>query len=464
MVRFDVSFRPRLPQPHGQGDASAGEEARPRRELTLFAAAACIFLVQLDFYALNLALPAMAAELGTTTTDLHWVVSGYILAQAAFLIPGGKLGDILGRRRMLLVGLLIFGAASLGAGLGSDLPIVIAFRAVQGMGSGIVFPLAFAVITEAFPGKQAKRAIGKAYGIGAVALALGPLLGGGVTEWLSWRSVLLVNVPLCVVAIVAIVAWLPESRDPTVSRAIDLAGLVVVVFGILAITVAADRMNAWRPVVATALAVGGLVLLAAFVLRERVAESPLVRLDLFYDAKFVAVTLMGLVANIAFVVTIFATTIHLQQVRGYSPFVAGLAVLTASISGGIAGPFAGRLSQRVEVRRLIAAATLVGAVGLVVVAFGGEIVPYLIGLAVAGFGYRTGLTLTNMGTQAMVPAERAGEASGTTLSILSAGSGLAIATAGTLIEQGNLATGIMRVLLGVAAGSAVAALLLVRIP
>ncbi|WP_043535407.1 MFS transporter [Salinispora tropica] len=457
-----MSFRPRLPRLPGRGVGSVGGGGRPRRRLTLVAAAAGIFLVQLDFYALNLALPSMAAEFGSSTTDLQWVISGYILAQAAFLIPGGKLGDILGRRRMLVVGLVIFGVGSLGAGLGPDPPIVIAFRVVQGTGAGIVFPLALAVITEAFPGRRAKRAIGSAYGIGAVALAMGPLLGGGVTELISWRSVFLVNVPFCLVAIVAALAWVPESRDPTVSRRIDLAGLVVVVLGIVAITVAADRMSAWRPVVAAGLAVGGLVLLAAFVLRERVAESPLVRLDLFRNAKFVVVTLMGMVANVSFVVTIFATTIYLQQVRGYSPFVAGLAVLTASIGGGVAGPFAGWLSQRVAVRRLIAAAILVGAVGLVVVALGGQIGLYLLGLAVAGFGYRIGFTLTNLGTQAIVPAERAGEASGVTLSILRAGSGIAVAAAGTLIEQGDLATGITRVLLGIAVGSAVAALVLSR--
>lgn len=440
-----------------------GGNARPRRGLTLIAASACVFIVQLDFYALNLALPSMAAELGSSTTDLQWVISGYILAQAAFLIPGGKLGDILGRRRVLVAGLVTFGVGSLGAGLGSDPPIVIAFRVVQGMGSGIVFPLAFAVITEAYPGRQAKQAIGNAYGIGAVALALGPLLGGGVTELISWRSVLLVNVPLCLAAIGVALAWLPESRDPTVPRTIDLYGLVVVVFGIVAITVAADRMNAWRPVAAVALAVGGLVLLVAFVLRERVAGNPLVRLDLFHDTAFVAVTLMGMVANIAFVVAVFATTIHLQQVRGYSPFIAGMAVLAASISGGAAGPLAGSISQRVEIRRLIATATLVGALGLLVVAFGGQIGPYLLGLAVAGFGYRTGFTLTNLGTQAMVPAERAGEASGVTLAILFAASGVAVAAAGTLIEQGDLSTGIMRVLLATAIGSAVATIVLARI-
>ncbi len=111
-----------------------GGNARPRRGLTLIAASACVFIVQLDFYALNLALPSMAAELGSSTTDLQWVISGYILAQAAFLIPGGKLGDILGRRRVLVAGLVTFGVGSLGAGLGSDPSIVIAFRVVQGHG------------------------------------------------------------------------------------------------------------------------------------------------------------------------------------------------------------------------------------------------------------------------------------------------------------------------------------------
>ncbi len=140
-----------------------------------------------------------------------------------------------------------------------------------------------------------------------------------------------------------------------------------------------------------------------------------------------------------------------------------MAVLAASISGGAAGPLAGSISQRVEIRRLIATATLVGALGLLVVAFGGQIGPYLLGLAVAGFGYRTGFTLTNLGTQAMVPAERAGEASGVTLAILFAASGVAVAAAGTLIEQGDLSTGIMRVLLGTAIGSAVATIVLARI-
>ncbi|MDM4719815.1 MFS transporter [Micromonospora sp. WMMA1363] len=460
MVISGVSFRPRHHRRPDRGGTEAGGTAPPRRNLTLIAASLCIFVVQLDFYALNLALPAMAAELGTSTTDLQWVVSGYILAQAAFLVPGGKLGDILGRKRVLLAGLVVFGVASLGAGLAPTAPVVIAFRIVQGGGAGIVYPLAFAVITDVFPGRQAKRAIGNAYGIGAVSLALGPLLGGGVTELIGWRSVLLVNLPLSVVALAAVAGWLRESRDPTVPRSIDLPGLVAVVLAIAAVTIAVDRVRAWPPAAPPALAVGGLLLLAVFVLREQRTTNPLVRLDLFHDRRYVIVTLMGMIANIAFVVAVFATTIHLQQVRDYSPFVAGVAVLAASISGGVSGPLAGRLSERLGVPLLIATATMVGACGLLVVSFGGDLGPYLLGLAVTGLGYRTGFTLTNLGTQAMVPAERAGEASGVTLAVLLTGSGIAVAAAGTLIEQSDLAVAVTRVLLGTAAGSAVAVALL----
>jgi MFS family permease len=136
----------------------SGADAEPRLGLTLIAASLSIFVVDLDFFALNLALPDMARELDTTTTNLQWVISGYMLALAAFLVPGGRLGDILGRKRMLQVGLLIFGLSSLGGGLAPDADVVIGFRIVQGLGAGILFPLAIAVITDAFPPQRTMRA------------------------------------------------------------------------------------------------------------------------------------------------------------------------------------------------------------------------------------------------------------------------------------------------------------------
>ncbi len=303
----------------GQAAASGG----PRLGMTLAAASIGIFAVQLDFFALNLALPDMASELDTSTTDLQWVISGYMLALAAFLIPGGRLGDIFGRKRMMIVGLAIFGLSSLAGGLAPNAGFVIGFRILQGVGAAILFPLAIAIVTAAFPPERTMRAIGNAYGIGAVAMAFGPMLGGGLTELIDWRVVLLVNVPLVAVAIAIVSIGVTESRDTTVPRSVDLPGLVAIVAAIAAVTLAVDRINEADVGLTAAIGLAGLVFLTAFILRERSAHWPLVQLDLFRNLPYVLVTAMATVANVAFVVATFCTTIYLQQVEDYSPLTAG---------------------------------------------------------------------------------------------------------------------------------------------
>ncbi|MEG3627615.1 MFS transporter [Streptomyces poriticola] len=428
------------PQHHGDSpgsrsaDHGAAGSGQPRLGLTLIAASVCIFVVQLDFLALNLALPRMAAELGTTTTDLQWVISGYMLALAAALIPGGRLGDILGRRRMLLIGLALFAACSLAAGLSSEPGIVIVMRIVQGVGAGVLFPLAIAIVTDAYPPDRTMRAIGNAYGIGALALALGPVFGGGVTELLSWRVVLLFNVPTCAAAIAVVLVGVRESRDSTVPRSIDLPGVLTVALGIAGVTYAVDRSTAWPAGWTAGLAAAGVLLLVAFVLRERVAHWPLVALDLFRNRPYVIITLMAMVANISFVVAMYGITIHLQEIDGYSPLVAGLVFLAASVSAGIAAPLSGRLGERFDIPRTMATTTLIGAVGLFLASFGGGLPAYLPGLALTGFGYGMGWTMGSVGTQVVVPTERAGQASGVTLAVVIGVAGLCVAAGATLIE------------------------------
>lgn len=446
--------------PTGVTGAEREREA-PRLGLTLLAVSLCIFVIQLDFFALNLALPAMADELDTTAEALQWVVSGYMLALAAFLVPGGRLGDILGRKRMLIIGLVIFGASSLGAGLAPDAAVVVGFRIVQGVGAGILFPLAVAVITDAFPPERTMRAIGNAYGIGAIAMALGPVFGGGLTELIDWRAVLLVNVPATVAAIAVVVAGVRESRDTTVPRSVDVPGLLAVALGISALTFAVDRSNEWGAGATLAVAAVGLLLLGAFVVRERVARWPLVSLDLFANRPYVVVTLMATVANICFVVATFATTIYLQQVEGYSPLEAGLIFLSASAASGAAGPISGRLGERFDIPRTIATATVAGSAGLLVISLGAGLGSYLPALALFGLGFGVGWAMASIGTQTVVPAERAGQASGVTLSIVIGVAGLAVATAATLIEGGaGEGASIETLLRWVAIGGAVAATLL----
>jgi EmrB/QacA subfamily drug resistance transporter len=419
-------------------------------------------MVQLDFFALNLALPRMASELDTTTTDLQWVISGYMLALAAFLIPGGRLGDILGRRRMLIVGLAIFGLCSLGAGVAPNAQIVIGFRVVQGIGAGILFPLSVAAVTDAFPPERTMRAIGNAYGIGAVAMALGPPIGGGLTQLIDWRVVLLINVPVVAATVLVVALGVRESRDATVPRSIDLPGLVAVVLGIAALTFAVDRASEWSAAATLGLALLGLLFLAAFVFRERSAPWPLVSLDLFRNRPYVVVTLMATVANIAFVVGTFAATIYLQKVEGYTPLEAGVIFLAASLAAGVAGPLSGMLGERFDIPRTIATATVVGSIGLLILSFGGNLGPYLPALALFGIGYGVGWSMASVGTQTVVPPERAGQASGVTLAIVIGSAGVAVAAAAVVIEGGsNLGTTIEVLVRWVAIGSAVATAILV---
>lgn len=451
---------------HLAGSASP-HGAAAQAKLTLVAASFCIFLVQLDFFALNLALPKMASELRTSPTNLQWVISAYMLSLAAFLIPGGRLGDILGRRRILVVGLVIFGLSSLGAALAPNAGTVIAFRTVQGVGSAIIFPLAIAIVTNAFPAERVKRAIGYAYGIGAVSMALGPPFGGGITELVVWRVVLLVNVPLSIIAIAIVAAGVRESRDPTVPRSIDLPGLALVAAGIALVTLAVDLASTWQPLATAGIAVVGLLVLAAFVQRERLAKYPLVKLELFRNRPYVMVTLMGTVANLALVIGVFGSTVYLQQAEGRSPLAAGLILLAASVATGIAGPISGHLGEHLNIPVVMGVTAVTGGIGLFVVSLGGGFETYLPGLALFGFSYGVGYAMSNIGTQSVVARELVGEASGVTLAIVIGVSGLAVAAAATLIDIQSRSVGltgaIEDIMRWTAAGSIVASGLLLLV-
>ena len=436
-----------------------------RLRMVLAATAMAMFATNLDFFALNLAIPGMARELDVSTTDMQWAISGYMLALGSFLIPGGRLGDILGRRRMLIIGTTIFGLSSLAGGLAPSAGFLIGARLVQGIGAAILFPLAIAVVTNTFPEERRKRAIGNLYGLAAAATAVGPFVGGGLTEALSWRWVLLINVPVAAIAIVLMVRSVPESRDETVPREIDFGGLAAVALGIGAITFAVDRGDAWgwgsgRTIGLFAI---GLALLLGFVAIERRTRFPLVDLALFRNRRFVAITLLGMVANIAFVVTTFATTLYLQDVRGYSPLEGGLIFLSASLMQAVAGPLSGRLAERFNIPRTMLVAILVGALGLLVIAAGLGIGIIAAALVVFGLGYGLCWAILSVGTQSVVPTDRAGEASGVSLSIVIGMAGLGVAVVASLIEViagGGTGEGVAieQILRVIAIGSVIAAI------
>jgi EmrB/QacA subfamily drug resistance transporter len=424
---------------HGRHIRPAVSAAPQEQHLAavLAAAALSMFVVNLDFFALNLSIPAMADELEVSATEMQWVISGYMLSLAAFLIPGGRLGDILGRRRMLIVGIAIFGGASAAGGAASSAEVLIGFRIAQGIGAAILFPLCIAVVTNAFPEQRRKRAIGNLYGLAAVATAVGPFFGGFVTDALGWRWVLWINVPIAAAAIVLAVVAVRESRDQSVPRQIDLRGLLAVTAGIGAVTYAVDRAADWGLVSPDTLGLlaAGLALLAVFVAVEKRVRWPLIDLSLFRNRPYVVVTLSGTVANISFVVATFCSTLYLQQVEGYSAAEAGLIFLAGSVAVAFAGPLSGRLGERFDIPRLMAAGIVFGALGLAVLGSGAPLGLYLVALPVFGFGYGLGWSLSSVGTQTVVPTEKAGAASGVTLAIVIGLGGLCVALAATLIQS-----------------------------
>jgi MFS family permease len=412
---------------------AGGEDARLRR--ILLAVSLAMFLVQLDFFALNLALPQMAHELHVTTTDMQWAISGYMLAVGAFMIPGGRLGDILGRKRVLLVGVALFGVTSLAAGLSGSAGMVIAFRVLQGVGAALSFPVGIAALTNAFPEERRQAAIGNAYGIAAAGTALGPFVGGALSE-LSWRWVLIFNVPLALAAVLLGLASMDESRDPTVPRTIDVKGVAAVALGIAALTFAVDRGDTWGWTSAATLgtfAVGALMLVA-FVAIERRVRFPLVELSLFRNTPYVVITLAGMVSNICFCVTTFAVTIYLQEVRGLSPIEAGVVFLAPSLTLAVMGPLSGRIGPRFRPIGVMATAIGAGSVGLLILSGAHAWALFVPAFALFGAGLGFGWSFVSVATQSVVKPERAGEASGVTLTIVVAVAGLCVATAATLLE------------------------------
>jgi EmrB/QacA subfamily drug resistance transporter len=410
-----------------------------RLRLLLAAASISLFVVQLDFFALNLALPRMAADFDIATSDLQWVISGNMLAVASLLIFGGRVGDIFGRRRALLIGLGGFSAAALVCGLAPDAGVVIAFRIVQGAASALIFPIVISVLSNAFPEERRGKAIGFAYGVAALGSALGPFVGGGLTEALSWRWVFFALVPLSGAAFVLVLTSVTESRDETVPRHLDIPGVLTVSLGVAAVTFAVDRAQTWGWIAGRTLAffLAGVSLLVLFVLVERRARWPLVELSLFRNRPFDLVVAGCTIANVAFCVMVYGATIYLQEVRGLSPFLAGVVFLAPSIGAGLGGPLAPRLGARMRPRMVSACANGIGGLGVLGLALlGDDSWPiYLLMFAVAGIGLGVGWAFASVGTQSVVRRERAGEAAGVALTLVVGVAGLAVAASASAIRE-----------------------------
>ncbi|WIV53400.1 MFS transporter [Amycolatopsis nalaikhensis] len=399
------------------------------RSALLVTMCAGMFLVQLDVTVVNVALPAIGAGLHAGLAAQQWVVDGYSVVLAAFLLTGGALGDVFGHRRVVLAGFGLFGAASAVCGLASSAPWLVAARAGQGLGAALLLPGTLAVITNAYPRPAERaRALGIWAGVSALALSAGPVLGGAVVSAAGWRPVFWLNVPVVVAAAVA-TRWLVPGGDRVRGRRVDVAGVATAVPALGAGVYAVIGGSVVAGVVAIAL-------LAAFLVVERRSPDPMLPLDVARrtaSPNFVAASM-----NFVGIGAILVLTLYLQGVRHASALAAGLAVLPLFGPLSVLAPVAGRLTGRFGPRPLMAAGLALGALGMLnLVLLNGNsgyaaLLPTLLGLGVG-----MGLLTTAVVTAAVggIPPERAGVASGINNTARQAGGALGVAVLGALVGE-----------------------------
>jgi EmrB/QacA subfamily drug resistance transporter len=328
--------------------------------------AVAFFMTTIDLTIVNTSLPTIGRELHFAETSLLWVVTAYGLAYGGFLLLGGRAADLLGRRRILMIGLSLFTAASLGAGLAASESFLIAMRALQGLGAAMLIPAALSSVRNMFAeGPERNKALGIWGALGAGGASVGIILGGLLTRYAGWQYVFLINVPIGASALMLAPRLVPESRLDTARRSYDPFGAVTVTAGLVLLVYAISQAPrfGWGATRTIAVLAGAVVLLGAFLAIERRAESPLMPLRIFRLRTLAGANAAGLLLGGSFYAFIFVGTLYMQQVLGYSPLKGGLTWLTSSLASMA---FAG-LSQLLVTRGSL---KLVMALGMTLIGVG----------------------------------------------------------------------------------------------
>src|SRR5215218_8042628 len=339
-----------------------------RKWWTLGAVAFGLFMIMLDNTIVNVALPTIARDLQIGISELEWVVNGYALTFAVVMLTGGKLADMLGRRLIFIVGLAVFTGASLACGLATGPDMLIAARVVQGVGAALMNPATLSIITATFPPRQRGMAIGIWAGVSAMALAIGPLLGGLLTQHAGWEWIFIVNVPVGVVAIIVARLVIHESRDTSHEQRLDLPGLLTSGVGLFALTYGLIEANTygWTSARILSLFAVALVTLAAFVVLERRQRIPMLELSLFKNGTFAGANVTMMLVALAMFGVFFFVSLFVQNILGYSATKAGATFLPMTLLIILIAPQAGRFSDRIGSRWLMGAGMSLLAVSLLI--------------------------------------------------------------------------------------------------
>ena len=414
--------------------------------MTLAAVSFGLFMIMLDNTVVNVALPSIQRDLGADLSELEWIVTGYALTFASLMLVGGKVADAYGRRLIFVVGIVVFTLASLLCGLAGSSEMLIGARVLQGAGAALMNPATLSIIAATFPPRQRGTAIGIWAGISALALAIGPLVGGLITEHLEWSWIFFVNVPIGALAIVASYLFIDESRDET-HASLDIPGLATSSIGLFALTYGLIEANTYgwtstRIVGAFVLAGVGL---ASFVVIERRRRHPMLPLDLFRSGTYVGANLVVLLVALAMFGVFFFVSLYMQNILGYSPVETGAAFLPLTILIILVAPIAGKTSDRIGSRGLMTAGMVLIAVQLVMFSrlsvdatFWNLLPAFIIG------GVGMGLTMTPSAAAATrsVPVEKSGVGAAVLNSARQVGGTMGVAIMGAIVaaEAGGTRT------------------------
>lgn len=408
------------------------------------------FMVVLDIAVVNVALPSIQVDLGFSQENLQWVVSAYALFFGGFLLLGGRAADLVGRRRLLLAGIVVFSAGSLLSGLAWSEAALIGARALQGLGAAIISPAALSILTTTFAeGKERNTALGAWGAVGAFGAVAGVLLGGVLTDLLSWEWIFYVNVPVGVVALALVPLLLAESRDARV-RSFDAPGALLVTGGLVALVYTITQANeyGWGSLETIGLFAGTVALLAVFLVREARTAEPLLPFSIFRLRTVVGANVAGIIMGTALFAMFLMLTLYMQQVLGYSPMKTGVAYLAVAGTAIVWSAVAAQLVTRVGVKPVLVAGMALLSAGLLYftqISVGGSYLGDLLpGFLVVAIGMGFSFVPISIAALAGVQPSEAGLASGLINTSQQIGGALGIAVlsaVATSTTEGAVAAG-----------------------
>jgi EmrB/QacA subfamily drug resistance transporter len=389
-----------------------------------------LFMIMLDNTVVNVALPSIQRDLGASLSSLEWTVNAYTLTFAVLLVTGGRLGDILGRRKMFLFGVVVFALSSAAIGLAPDQTWLVAGRAIQGVGAAFMMPATLSIITVTFPAEERGRAIGTWAGVSALALAIGPVVGGALTEYVTWRAIFFLNLPFAA----------RESRDESSRHTIDWPGIAAISVGLTALVLALIEGNSWGWSSAriVSLLIVAAISLVTFAIVERRVPEPMVDFTLFRSNTFVGTNAVAFIVSFAMLAMFFFVALYMQNILGYSAIEAGVRFLPSTLMIVLIAPLAGRLTDRIGPRPLIVTGLSLVTIALFLQTRITVDTGYALLLpAFVLMGIGMALTMSPMSTAAMnsVAAHKAGVASGILSMSRMVGGTFGVAALGALFQH-----------------------------